>query len=442
MDKTPLDSLRNFSLRKFSQWICSLLVLTGLVSCQKNVKDFSAPEIVSADATVVGSIVTFSVTFTDNRIEECGVLIKGEEQDKLIKATLINNGFELTVTGLTVDVAYTWNAYAKAGGQEIRSAEQSLTVPDGAIPIPDPAFKAWLTQRYDMNHDGELSLKEAQIIWRIDFCSNQVGVKSVSGIEYMPNLEELRCWGEWCGDFNLDRYPYYYLSKHYHWDEVFGPVGTLESLDISRNPKLRVLDVSNNSALGDLQGILDISNNPALEALNLNMTYMVMPDVSALEGQLTEVLFSHLRGPFPNFSRMPGLKKLEIAFEQTGRKTAIDVSQCPLLEELLIGGSGTSLSNLQLNPELQILDITCCDFHEINLSMLPHLRYFSGKMNFLKNLDVSANPELWELNLSPMNDDVLETLYIAPGQVIPGVTEGRSSMYIPDYTQIKEKSVK
>ena len=81
------------------------------------------------------------------------------------------------------------------------------------------------------------------------------------------------------------------------------------------------------------------------------------------------------------------------------------------------------------------------DFSEIDISQLPHLRSFNGRMSLLKCLDVSANTELQELLLSPMHFDALETLYIAPGQVIPGVTVDRSEAFIPAYTQIVEKSV-
>ena len=87
------------------------------------------------------------------------------------------------------------------------------------------------------------------------------------------------------------------------------------------------------------------------------------------------------------------------------------------------------------------LSVKCCDFSSIDLSALTHLRFFDGSEGHLRSVDVSANPELTYLDLSPMTENLLETLYIAPGQKIPGVTENRSEEFIPHYTKIVEKSV-
>ena len=413
-------------------------ILSILVACSgRDSGQFAPPEFLKAEVEVTGASATFTCQLSSDRVEECGVLL----DEKVIAGTMDGNAFTAVADGLEIGKEHVWRAFAKAGESVIHSEEKTFEVPDGAIPIPDQAFKAYLTERYDINHDGEISLKEAETIWRIDFCSNAMGVKSIEGIAYMPNLEEIHCTGDWLESFDLSAYSFYYRSRHYSWDTCIGPIGTLESLDVSRNSNLRVLNVSNNSALGDLQGSLDLSHNPNLEEVNLNMTYLVMPDVSHLEGRLAALLFSRLRGTFPDVTRMPLLRKLEISFEQTGRKTAVDISKCPLLEELLISGSGTSLSDLHLNHMLRRLDITCCDFAEMDISMLPLLEEFNASMNFFRSLDVSANPALRKLYLSPMNDDLLETLYIAPGQVIPGVTENRSTAYIPEKTRIIEKSV-
>ena len=417
--------------------IVVLFVLILLSACTAVPKGLGAPEFVSAQVEVKGASAVFTCELTSDRVEQCGILLDGS----VLEGVLDGNSFSAAAGGLEIDRTHVWSAFARAGGSEIRSEEEAFDVPDGAIPIPDPAFKAYLTQRYDINRDGEISLKEAEIIWRIDFCTNALGVKSIEGIAYMPNLEEIHCVGDWLDSFDLGTYPYYYRSRHYTWDNCIGPIGTLESLDISGNPKLRILEVWDNSALGDLQGTLDISHNPLLEQINICFTNLAVPDVSSLAGQLTHVGFSHLRGALPDARTMPSLKYLDISFEQTGRHVAVDVSRCPDLEELLVSGTVSSLSDLSMNPKLTELAVTCCDFREIDLSTLPHLKHFNGSMNFFKSVDVSANSELKELYLSPMNDDVLEVLYIAPGQQIPGVTVDRSSVYIPDRTVIVEKSV-
>ena len=426
------------SERIFSQYTWAILIWLFFSACTgKEGGRFRAPEFVSAQVEVKGASATFTCMLSSDRVEECGILL----DENVIEGVLEGSSFTAMANGLEIGKEHIWSAFARAGGSEIRSEKKTFEVPDGAIPIPDPAFKAWLAERYDINRDGEISLKEAQTIWRINLCTDELGVKSVKGIEYMPELIELTCWGNWVGNFDLSGHPYYYRSKSYRWDNCIGPIGTLESLDISGNPKLQVLQIWNNSALGDLQGSLDLSYNPLLERVNLNMTYLSIPDVSPLCSQLTELRLSHLRGAIPDFTTMPRLKVVDMDFEQTGRREPMDFSHCPDLEKLTVSYTAISLSDLSLNPKLNELIITCCDFSSIDLSGLPGLRLLHGESNYFRTLDVSSNPMLKELILSPMNDDVLETLYIAPGQVIPGVTEDRSSKYIPEYTQIVEKSV-
>ena len=413
-------------------------ILALLTACSgKESGQFAAPEFLRADVAVKGAEATFVCELSGNRVEQCGIVL----EDRPIEGKMQGQAFTVTAGGLKTGRTYTWSAFAKAGGSEITTPVQEFTAPDGNVPIPDPAFKTYLTEHYDWNHDGGLSPQEAGLIRRIDFHSNQLGVKTLQGIEFMPNLEEIWCWGNWCNDYNLEKFPFYYLSKRYHFGDCFGPVGTLESLDVSNNPKLRILIVNNNSALGDLQGSLNLSNNPHLEEVDLGMTSLSVPDFSACESSLVRLKITHLWGSFPDFSRMPRLKELEISYEQSGRRVPVDISQCPLLEKLNVAGTASELSDLRFNPELKVLDISYCDFSEIDISQLPHLRSFNGRMSLLKCLDVSANTELQELLLSPMHFDALETLYIAPGQVIPGVTVDRSEAFIPAYTQIVEKSV-
>ena len=71
-----------------------------------------------------------------------------------------------------------------------------VVVKPGTVVIPDQAFKAWLVSRFDADLDGELSFSDAANIHEIDFLSNQLGVSSLKGIEHMPELEVLRCYGE------------------------------------------------------------------------------------------------------------------------------------------------------------------------------------------------------------------------------------------------------
>ena len=415
------------------------LMALGLVSCRETENGFRAPEITKAEAVVEGNTATLRCTLSNERIDRCGFRLSDGEKESELEAALSGSSFEATIQGLQVDRTYSFVAFASAGESEISSQPQTFSAPDGAIPIPDPAFKNYLLGEYDADGDGEISRSEARFIWRISFCTNELNVKSLSGIEYMPGLEEISCTGDFIG-LDLSNHEHYYLSKKYHWDNVLGPIGTLETIDVSHNPELRVLRLYNNAALGEKMRTLDLSGNLKLTVLDLGMTALQMPDVSHLPG-LTELLFTHLWGPFPDLKSFSQLRKLDISFEQTLRRIDVDVSHCPYLEELVLSGTATELSDLSYNPQLRKLAIKCCDFSSIDLSALTNLRHFDGSEGHLRSVDVSANPELTYLDLSPMTENLLETLYIAPGQRIPGVTENRSEEFIPSYTKIVEKSV-
>lgn len=422
--------------------LCLLTVFVMLVAAcrEPDGREFMAPEIVSAEAVIDGATAVFRCTLSGGRAEGCGFILDDGNVKHELEGVLQDNVFTATASGLEVDKTYRWEAFVTAGSSVIRSQEQSFTAPDGFIPIPDAAFKAYLLEEYDSNQDGEISCFEAQYIWHISFCTNELNVKSLSGIEYMPNLEEINCSGDFIGDFDLDNYEHYYLSKIYHLGDKYGPIGTLESVDVSHNPELRVLNVSNNAALGDYQRVLDLSKILKLECLYLGFTALQMPDISHIPG-ITELFLGHLWGPFPDLKPLSQLRKLDISFEQTFKRLDVDVSHCPYLEELIVSYTAKTLSDLSYNPELRKLSLKCCDFSTIDLSSLANLRYFDGSEGHLLSVDVSANPELYFLDLSPMTDDLLETLYIAPGQVIPGVTENRSTEFIPERTRIVEKSV-
>lgn len=416
------------------------LLALGFVSCRETENEFRAPEITKVEAVVEGTTATLRCTLSNGRIDRCGFRFNDGEKDTELEAALSGSSFEATIQGLQVDRTYSFVAFASAGESEISSQPQTFSAPDGAIPIPDPAFKNYLLKEYDADGDGEISLSEARFIWRISFCTNELNVKSLSGIEYMPNLEEINCYGDFLADFDLGDREHYYLSKKYHLGDTYGPIGTLESIDVSHNPELRVLRVYNNAALGEYQRVLDLSKNLKLERIELGFTALQMPDVSHLPG-LLEMRFSHMWGPFPDLKPLTQLRVLDLCYEQTGRRMDVDVSHCPYLEVLYVGGIARTLSDLSCNPELRTLMDVGNGFTERDLSILPKLTGYHGHRNRYRTLDVSGNPDLTYLNVSPMDNDMLETLYIAPGQKIPGVTENRSEEFIPNNTKIVEKSV-
>lgn len=327
--------------------------------------------------------------------------------------------------------------------------------------IPDPGFKAYLVSRFDQDGDGAISRIEARGIREISACTDEWNIRSLQGIERMPNLEVLNCTGSWIDGPEPDQ-PYYYQGR-YRWPGCFGPAGTLFEVDVTHNPALKALDLSNNAGLGEHLATLDLRGNPDLEVLALAMTYLHYPDVSFLT-KLTELNLSHLRGTKPDISRLTGLRFFLMDFPQDGLTGyAVDVSHCPDLEVLMVATAG-SVSDLSKNPRLrdlrvsymglQALDVTALHrleyldcvgnrLTELDLSGNPGLKELECQGNWLPELDVSANPALERLWAKPMcneaGENLLQTLYVAAGQVIPSVTENRSDANFPVETKIVTK---
>ncbi len=271
--------------------------------------------------------------------------------------------------------------------------------PDGKISFEDPCFKSYLVSAFDRDGDGEISLEEAEDIYKIHICSDEWNITSLQGIEFMTNLEFLCCSGTWISTVVLNR-PHYYLSKHYHWDDLVGPIGTLKKVDVTHNHKLRLLDVSNNSGIGETgSGSVDVSKCPELEELYLQMCYIKYPDISACN-KLQRLNMSHGHGSFPDLSNNHELLSLDLGHEQRSRQQSIDVSHCPLLEELEVSASASALSDLSHNPKLRVLKLNWCMRVNPDLNALPLLEVFETQGNELTSLDLSAQKGLSSLNVS------------------------------------------
>ncbi len=121
------------------------------------------------------------------------------------------------------------------------------TTPKSFISIPDSAFEEFLLKHFDTDHDGKISAEEAAAITEIDLRRHHASIlasidetgeayfptefpdpheiRSLKGIEQMPNLEKL-----WLNNFSL------------------------EELDLSHNPKLTHLQCDN-CRLDRLEGL-------------------------------------------------------------------------------------------------------------------------------------------------------------------------------------------
>lgn len=263
------------------------------------------------------------------------------------------------------------------------------TLKQGMIPLKDMGFKTYLAANWDTDGDGEISYSEAERITWIQMNSEEWGVESLQGIEYMPNLSYLYCAGKWYDD-----------------GLTFGPLGTLRWVDVSNNPKLVSLTLAHNAHLGETIHSIDLSGNPELEGISLSFSNMEYPDIS----HLTKLKYFEARGCYgkvPDFSGFRKLKYLELRDSRDDKEFDVDVSGCPDLEEFRINYTSGKLSDLTLNSKLRHLELDDCPVHsgmiETLVPHLPLLEYLSIGGNRITNLDLYRNPRLKYLNVGNNN---------------------------------------
>ena len=107
--------------------------------------------------------------------------------------------------------------------------------------------------------------------------------------------------------------------------------------------------------------------------------------------------------------------------------------------------------NLSNNRDLQELDCSSNQIESLDVSSCPLLRWLVCGNNQIQSLDLSLNShfegpngdDITGLFCAPMNDrdgnNILETLSIAKGKSILGVTVNRSANHVPAGTRIVSK---
>ena len=292
----------------------------------------------------------------------------------------------LSASTVTLSVAANEGYDNRTGKVKIKqkngSLEETVTinqtgVEDPEILISDTSFKAQLLDKYDVNKDGRITLRDALATTVIDVYSDDI--ISLSGIEYYENLERLIAVPKHTSGYGVGigedwRNSGYTNDEYNGYNTVSIVHGKIKDINVSNNQKLVFLDCSGN-ALTDV----DLSQNKNLQHLNLNYN----PDLAALR-----------------LGEMPGLKELYLTCTSIN---SLDLSVCPELDALYLD-RGIELLNgtldLSNNKKLTRLWIDCRGLTHLDVSQNTELRFLSCALNDLNTLDVSNNPELTSLSFA------------------------------------------
>ncbi len=260
------------------------------------------------------------------------------------------------------------------------------------VNIPDPAFKAYLVGRLDINTngDGEIQVSEAEAFIGTEINGinvSNLGIHDLTGIEAFINLLNLDCSTNVLYDLDLSHNTALIRLGCYE--------NRLSSLNFSNNTSLTHINAFNNNLTS-----IDISHNPVLDSLEISENNLTTLDVSnntqlfmldCDQNHLTSLDVSH------NLN----LSNLSCTYNYL---THIDVSNNPTLTYF------TCFNNL---------------LTDIDLSHNPALTYFICWNNYISSIDASHNSALTffdcfnnsviYLNIANGNNAALNSTFYANG---------------------------
>ena len=205
--------------------------------------------------------------------------------------------------------------------------------------FPDPIFRQYVAEEFDLNCNSELSDKEIAYVTKIEVKSK--GISDLTGIENFKNLSVLYC-------------------SH----------NNLTTLDLSDCTDLRNLSCGHNQLTS-----LDVSKNTALSDLGCEYNQLTSLDVSGCID----------------------LKQLSC---YTNQLTSLDVSNCSALTNLSCNDNQITSLDVSNNSALSFLQCRHNNLTSLDVSNNPELRFFTCYGNQLTSLDVSKNTALTNLGCS------------------------------------------
>lgn len=285
--------------------------------------------------------------------------------------------------------------------------------------FPDDTLRAVVLQSFDTDRNGTLDSDE--IIYARNLWCVGAGIKSLEGIEYLPELRGIYCMdneiealdisqnqqltGLWCSGNKLKSLD---LTKNANLEWVYCFDNQLTELDVSKNPKMSFiecntnpiteLDLSHNPELEHLTcgscelSELDLSHNPKLAHLDAFRNHFKTLDVSHNPKLKRIDVWDNPDLGTIDLSNNPGVQYYNCAHNNV---TKLDVSNLPELTSLNCAYN-RELTALDVthNPKLSVLHCEDCAIGELDISKNPKLYYLYAAINRIEKLDIGYNPFL------------------------------------------------
>lgn len=315
----------------------------------------------------------------------------------------------VSVEGLTIGQTYYFRAYAVNAKGTAYSQEMEVVIP---MPFEDKTLADWMLANWDKDSDGLISYEEAALVTKIDIISDDV--KSLKGLEYLPNLDTVRCRGLSCGPE--------------------GGSGTLASIDIGANDHVTCLDLSNNhiesltlSGASRLTSLV-LSGNVELKTEALTYSLASLRDLRSLD-------ITGCRNLAPDLSLFPSLEEFHYDSRSGIKDNEKLFRQKSGLRRLYAGDALKDGDKIYLLSDLELLDCAGSPIRSLNLRYNVKLRTLDlDGCDDLSFLDLNTNPKLSELHCLCKS---LMRLELLEGHEIDGINVNLGQhRHIPESVEI------
>ena len=335
---------------------------------------------------------------------------------------------------------------------------------------------------------GTLDISNNPELEFIGFSYSSLHFPEISHLTKLKHFETRGCYGEvpdFSGFSTLDYLEIHDPLEDHDFDINVSNCHNLETLiidnttgivsGIAQNTKLKRLDIcswtdyynkTNADLLRDalpvltelewldcgglyMGGIIDVSHNYNLKHFTCRENSLTQLNI----GNNPEITYLDVAGNRIESLDLNSLLKLEILWADWNPFETIELSSNPELTRLHINGS--PISALDLSQNTKLVDLVCrsTNLSSLDLSNNKLLEQLDCRWNNISILDVSKCPHLGEShynnyefgetslycvqNVGENGVNLLQTLYIAEGQVIPFINDGqRSEEHIPPTTSI------
>ena len=246
--------------------------------------------------------------------------------------------------------------------------------------FPDEIFRAYVSE-FDNDENGLLSAEEAS--WCREIYVENLGIGSLQGIEFFPDLTLLSCYNNQLTGLDVSQNKN--LEYLYCWENQ------IRCLEFYENTALKELDCGSNQLW-----FLDVSKNTALEKLYCYDNQLKELDVSK-NTALTQLLCLFNQLTELDVSQNTALTWL---YCYNNQLTELDVSKNTSLTELYCSDNQLTELDISKNTALELLECKNCQLTSLDVSRNTELSHLVCSCNQLTELDVSQNTELTWLDCS------------------------------------------